>query len=126
MSEIEKKITDSELKDSAIRIYKDFLLGVSTLKTVVNDDAKRQARLYAIAELTRWQQDPAREEAIIAEINPNQDPKLYFEAIKYLLIPKHFDTIHEGVQKMLEQETNTKNIASTTQETRSDINDALN
>ncbi len=126
MSEIEKNLTDPELMDSAIQIYKEFVWGVSADKPVLDEETKRQARLYAIAELTRWQQDPVTEEALIAEIYPTQDPKLYFEAIKYLLKPKNFEAIHNTVLKLWHQEKSGETVSSSRQRVQTSVNDALN
>lgn len=126
MTEKEKKLSDPELMESAIQIYKEFVWGVSADKPVLDEETKRQARLYAIAEMTRWPQDPATEEALIAEIYPSQDPKLYFEAIKYLLNPKHFEAIHNAVLKLWHQEKSGEAISSSRNSVHTSVNDALN
>jgi hypothetical protein len=95
MGENEKKLRESELLRAALDKCRELLESVGNFEPTEN--IKRDARLLGIAELNRWKQNPAAEESIIAELYPEEDPKLYFRTLEYVL--RHFETIYDSIKK---------------------------
>jgi hypothetical protein len=129
MAENVKKLSESAILSAALDKCRELHFEASDGEP--NEESKREAHIIGIGELSRWKENPAKAESIIAELYPEEDPKFYFATLEYVL--RHFDTLYDAVQKSWIKENGTKEklpspnkgIASTSRGVQEQVHDIL-
>lgn len=111
----------NEIFNSAIEKCKELIWEISGEEDPT-EATKRDVRLTALGELSRWKQDKIEEERIFSTIYPDEDPKIYYQTLEYLL--RHFETIYEATIKTWV--FNNPDLAKTRKEVLSEIENTIN